>query len=189
MSCCGTNTLVVGGRLWEDRPYSCPQHQDTFLFHSNVSAAIFSCTCVDPGRLRCKKAHHEIVLPQSIPSCSITAASIFTTEHGVLLLQNEHRQDIDQDSVRFMRAERQSESESLIYSEKSKNTRTLAKPVEESFQRALKESAGAENAEMVMEMGWTLVGDTRQFTCAMPILPTSNNNWMHLNFDASCYHA
>ena len=109
-----------------------------------------------------------------MPSCSITAASIFTTEHGVLLLQNE---DIDQDGVRFMRAEHQNESESLSISEKSKNTslqRTLAKPVEESFQRAaLPESAGAEKAEMVMEMCWALVDDTRQFTCQSYHVPAT----------------
>ena len=137
VSCCGTNTLVVGGRLWEDRPYSCPQHQDTFVFCSNVSAAIW----MDPGRRQHNNSsHHEIVLPQSIPSCSITAASL--TEHGVLLLQNEHRQD----GVRFMSAEHQNESESLSIAEleKSKNTslqRPLAKPEEESFQRVLPESA------------------------------------------------
>ena len=102
---------------------------------------------MDPGRRRHNNSsHHEIVLPQSIPSCSITAASL--TEHGVLLLQNEHRQDIDQDidGVRFMSAERQNESESLSIAEleKSKNTslqRPLAKPEEESLQGVLPESA------------------------------------------------
>ena len=134
MSCCGTNTLVVSGALWEDRSYPCPQHQDSFLFRSNVSAAI--CTDDLPGYNYVNSPHYEIVLPQNMPS--------------VCIQLTEQRQNTDQDGARFVSAERQSvlaEKESSSISEVGDEDvslhRTLAKPEEESEENSQRALSGS----------------------------------------------